>query len=266
MRGTIQNIVLGGFKCSLYLPPTYMEESIWAQRNGNDFESVPRYPVVYLLGEKNIVPLMDIIEEKMPDSKHRSRGCKPFILLGIETPNWEKDFSPWRATPLANRSPFTGGAPHFFEVLKTKIIPQINEKCRTDPSPTSTAIVGYSLAGLAALYALYTTGIASKVASVSGSLWYKDWVDYVSKQSIPSELENGLALYLSLGKKESQGASGMMATVDECTQKTYRALERQLLQTGHKAEDKLYFEYNDGDHFSEVPRRTAKAILFLEKE
>jgi len=239
IRGSISTLTIADYQCSLYLPKQYNSSNI------------SYFPVVYLLGESNILPIMQIVEKQF---------CPPFILLGIEAADWEKDFSPWNAEPLVKKSkPFTGGAPQFLLHLKQEIKPYIDSHFRTLPQPENTALAGYSLAGLTTLFALYTTNFAHNFASMSGSLWFYQWTDFCSKQSSASS--NKFRIYLSLGNTEKNSRHPLMSQVDDCTQTTIARLKKQFPQST----DTIFFEYNNGGHFSEISSRIAKALVWLQK-
>lgn len=270
MQGRISSHVLAGNKCSIYLPQAYLQQDILVQKHPSDIDKLTAFPVVYLLGEANIEPIISIVEEKMPDAKGKHRGCKPFILVGIESTNWERDFSPWRAEDSLKQTPFTGNADKYLAMVTDKLMPLITSTYRASSDPKDTAFAGYSLAGLTSVYAMYSTKKAHKIASISGSLWYNDWLSWCENQSIPeiTSTDDAYRIYLSLGKAESQTSNEQMATVDTCTQKTYRILQNQLssAQGARITDSNLFFEYTEGGHFSDVQQRIAKALEYLEAE
>lgn len=264
MRGTIMPLTAGGYRCSLYLPAKYYEEEAQAKLHGTRSQ-LGKYPLVLLLGESNIEPIMTYVEQKMP-LNGKSRGCKDFILLGIETSEWERDFSPWRAEPLSRTAkPFTGHADDFIATLQKSVIPHLLQSYRIYSDHTNVAIVGYSLAGLCALYSLYKGSVADNIACISGSLWFKNWLEFCGEQQIPADHTRLYRIYISLGASEKNTPNPVMATVDECTRKTFRMLQEQMTVIGKK-QDSVFFEYTDGGHFDNVPQRIVKALLYLEKE
>lgn len=253
MRGTISSHSILGRKCSIYLPPDYVSGK-------------GSFPVAYLLGESNITPIMNSVESRMEDPARRKSGCRQFILFALEATDWERDFSPWRDKEPPAQTKFTGGAGAFLSTLKSKIIPQINSAYRTVRDAQDTVLAGYSLAGLAALYGMFTQDFAMRIASVSGSLWYPKWTDWAATQSLPAATSAGASyrVYMSLGRDEKTTNNPLMATVETCTEKTYRIIQSKLDQLGQNSGDNLFFEYNPGNHFTDVAERTAKALVFLE--
>lgn len=321
ISGKIIPLTLENYQCSFYLPKNYESCNY-------------RYPVIYLLGESNIAPVISAItsvtsiersgiptvQPVIPtEEKESVLSTTGFLLLGIETQNWENDFTPWKAETLNKKSPaFTGGASTFLELLITKIKPYIDKNYRTLADANNTSLIGYSLAGLTTLYALYITHFANNFASCSGSLWYKDWISYtkninqlttdhmstlnyqtnVSKSissnnisnkqidsstfsqqrpltndhlfskkkelsdykstNIPLPTNRKLNIYLSLGNAEKNSRHPLMSQVETCTLKTIEILKQQFPSA------EIFFEYNNGGHFTEVPTRIAKAIIFLQ--
>ena len=79
--------------------------------------------------------------------------------------------APWDIPPISkNDTPCTGGADSYLDLLLSKIIPEAERQLRG--TPVWRGIAGYSLAGLFAVYAMYQTGAFSRIASMSGSLWF----------------------------------------------------------------------------------------------
>lgn len=239
MKGNIQNLSIAGYNCSLYLPPEY------------DM-SDKRYPVVYINGEDELQGIMEEMEI------HFGVECSAFIVLCIMVENWNEDFTPWPAPALSKKSdPFGGCTANYIKSLKDMIKPYMDEHYRTKPEPADTALVGYSLGGLTALYALYTSDEFGRIGSLSGSLWYDGWVEFINSHMPSDSIDR---VYLSLGKGEEHNRNQRMARVGDYTRKTAIALKEQL-----KSKEKIILEWNDGGHFTEVPNRFNKALLWLMK-
>ena len=149
---------------------------------------------------------------------------------------------------------------------------------RTKPEPEHAALAGYSLGGLTALYALYQTDCFGWVASLSGSLWYDGFCEYMEKER---PLRREVNVYLSLGKKERLSRNPRMGKVAACTERARQILESQLGQepAGEMKEEQadnrkgaddrsrsgeVCLEWNEGGHFHETAKRFARAILWWE--
>ena len=101
----------------------------------------------------------------------QKENSKDFHFLAIGNLNWERDLSPWPAPALGKEGDdFTGGGEKYLDCILSEILPLAKEKI--NGVPEFIGIAGYSLAGLFALYALYKTDVFTRVASMSGSLWF----------------------------------------------------------------------------------------------
>lgn len=147
---------------------------------------------------------------------------------------------------------------------------------RTKPEAENTALFGYSLGGLTAVYAIYKTDAFGAVASLSGSLWFDGFCAFMEREK---PLRRDLQVYLSLGKKESRSKNPRMAKVAECTERAGEILTGQLERSGgyddanegsfSKARkgngEVVYFEWNEGGHFHDIEGRFVKAIMWWTK-
>lgn len=131
--------------------------------------------------------------------------------------------------------------------------PFIDEKFSPGTTPRDRFILGYSLAGLTALYAMYVTEAFGGCAGCSGSLWYDGWQDFMSS----NHPYPGARIYLSLGKKEEKSRTARMAAVGDATRAAHRLLSE---DTAVKETELIW---NDGGHFSNIPERIAKAMVWL---
>lgn len=234
MKGTINNLNICGCPCVLYLPQGY-------QTSGTN------YSVVYMNGENEISEIMEAMEP------HFDVDCEEFILVDVHSENWGSDYTPWPAPALAKKAePFTGGASEYLNFLMNKIKPYIDENYKTKPE--NTALAGYSLGGLAALYALYTTEVFGKVGSLSGSLWYDGWIEFINDNK---PLNTGTKVYLSLGSGEKHNRNQKMASVERCTEETFEILKNQLQS------ENVMLQWNNGGHFEKIPERFQKALTWL---
>ena len=116
-------------------------------------------------------------------------------LLVVGKLQWYHDMTPWSCPPLSKRDPAaTGGADAYLETLASDIVPAARERIRG--SAPYVGIAGYSLAGLFALYAMYRCDCFARVASMSGSLWFPKFREYVLRHELVRKPEK---LYMSLG-------------------------------------------------------------------
>lgn len=176
---------------------------------------------------------------------------KPFTLAAVSKTAWNNEMSPWPSGPAASWDrPYAGLAEIYLSSLENKIIPSIISTL--GERPEYTAIAGYSLGGLFALYSLYRTNIFSRAASISGSLWYPGFADFAGANKLKCRPS---LIYFSLGDREAKKGSPVMRSVQEKTESIVSAFRKKGLN--------VIFEMNPGSHFSQPEMRTAKAIKAL---
>ena len=174
-----------------------------------------------------------------------------FHFLNVSGIKWNHDMSPWYNPPLPwEEEAATGGADEYLEMLITEIIPSAKERLYGEVSELG--IVGYSLAGLFSLYALYRCDVFDMAASVSGSLWFPGFKDFVFKNEMKKKPRK---LYLSLGDKEARTRNQTLRTIQENTESIAAYYKEKGLDAT--------FELNPGNHFREPELRTAKGVRWL---
>lgn len=173
-----------------------------------------------------------------------------FVLAAIDDVDWNSSLSPWPA-PAAFRGgeAFFGEADAHINSLTGHIMPAVRS-C-LDFAPSYSAIIGYSLDGLFALYSLYKTDAFARAASISGSLWYDGFLAYILANAPREKPER---IYFSLGERESATKNARLAAVYDCTVQA----EKHFAALGCKTA----FELNPGGHFVDVSKRIAKAINY----
>ena len=178
-------------------------------------------------------------------------NCPDLNLLCIGGLNWDHDMTPWYCPPLSkDGTPCTGGADEYLNLLLSEILSKTKERLKGAPSHL--CIAGYSLGGLFALYAMYRCDAFDRAASISGSLWFPRFKDYVLENSMKRMPDK---LYLSLGDKEAKTKQQLLKTVQANTEaivEHYRHLEINLT-----------FELNPGNHFKDAAIRSAKGIIAI---
>ena len=117
--------------------------------------------------------------------------------------------------------------------------------------PSYSALAGYSLGGLFALWASFHTDAFSRVISASGSLWYPGFVEYARAHSFSSALS---CVYLSLGKKEHRTPNRLLRNV--------RANTQDILELCRNRGVLARLDMNPGNHFQDVQERMAKGIAW----
>ena len=178
-------------------------------------------------------------------------GCLPFNLATISNLDWNHDMAPWdNPAAFKKGEPFTGGADDYLRLLVEEIIPRA-EKELAGP-PAWRGIAGYSLAGLFALYAIYQTDVFSRVGSMSGSLWFPGFKEYIFTHE-PKRRPD--CIYFSLGDKESKTRNPVLKTGQDNPAEIRAFYQRIGLDTE--------FQMNPGNHFVQGIERTAAGIQWL---
>ena len=169
-------------------------------------------------------------------------------LLVVGNLQWYHDMTPWSCPPLSKRDPAaTGGANAYLETLASEIVPAARKRIRgTAPY---VGLAGYSLAGLFALYAMYRCDCFARVASMSGSLWFPKFREYVLRHAMVRKPEK---LYISLGDAEAKTKHTILKTVQENTETIVRCYQELGVD--------VCWELNPGNHFRDATLRSAKGI------
>lgn len=236
MKIQIKKLLLGGRECTVCTPPAYEK-------------SERKYPVIYINGA---APLAEIVEELTKEGI-----CLDFFLVSVESKSWKDDFTPWVTEEIREGEGKPGGfAVQYLNVLVEEIKPGIDALFPTESDREHTSILGYSLGGLAAIYSLFYNRSFGNAASISGSLWYEGFLEYI--QHTPPCQEKA-RVYLSLGKKESKSRNRRMAEVGNATK------EAAQIFTQAYGSDNICLQWNNGGHFYEVERRYAHAVAWLRK-
>ena len=190
-----------------------------------------------------------ILPEKLKESEHQwlksmaTRHEGNFVVIsGV---NWEEDLTPWKA-PGLKTGEFSGKAQYFLEMLKGDLF--FNLEISLQIKKAERSLVGVSLSGLFAVWASLSMPLFSSVGSVSGSLWYDGFLEWMKKNT---DTVTG-RYYFSLGDKEKDGKNRRLASVEEST---LEAVD--LLKSVGK---EVTFEYNEGNHFGPLIERIEKAI------
>lgn len=168
-------------------------------------------------------------------------------LVHVSGFDWDESFSPWPAEGLKKGEWFKGSAGMTLLGLLTDFFPFIEPPLRI-ASPKR-ALAGVSLSGLFAVWAVHKSDAFEAVASVSGSLWYDNFPEWVAKHRISPSVRK---VYLSLGEKEKNAKNPRVARVEDAT--------REVAETLASQEVPVVFELNPGTHFSALLPRLEKAL------
>ena len=169
-------------------------------------------------------------------------------LAAISGVDWNRELSPWSAPKVfRGGADFGGEGPAFLDALTGRIVPLA--EAQLGFAPVCRTIAGYSLAGLFALWSVFQTDMFDRVASVSGSLWFDGFMDYMRSSAPPNGLRR---IYLSLGDREKNVRNQRMAAAEDCTRRAAELLRGWNIP--------VMFEMNPGGHFQDIPGRIARGV------
>jgi predicted alpha/beta superfamily hydrolase len=173
--------------------------------------------------------------------------CVSIVVIG--NVNWNDDMTPWPAEGVFKKAkPFGGHAAIFLDKLTNEIIPKAEKSLGIENAERT--IMGVSLSGLFAVWACFNTNAFTNIISISGSLWYDGFVEWMEKQTPSPQLKKVCML---LGEKEKNAKDKRMATVEE---RTNAAAD--MLKT--KSQAAVTFELVEGTHFSPILPRLDRAL------
>lgn len=208
----------------------------------------------FIKGKTDDAPLI-VIPSFKDNSLNLKKGIekitdKDFTLLTIYVSDWNNDLSPYEAPSIfKGTSDFKGNADSFLEYvldLIKKVV--LEEKVK----PIYKALTGYSMAGLFAIYTLFKTNEFLKVGSVSGSLWYPLFIEFVENNKV---LHGISTFYMSLGDKEKKTSNKIMSQVETNSLIIFERIKPQF--------NNSKFELNPGNHFKDEDLKIAKCIAYL---
>lgn len=178
----------------------------------------------------------------------RSMTDRPFAFAAFEITDWNTQLSPWTAPPVFGNEPFGSGAAETLSFLETALVPELFRRFSLSKD-TPVILGGYSLAGLFALWAAYSSDSFAAAAGASPSVWFPGWLDFISGRA-PAVGR----VYLSLGKKEEKARNKTMAAVGENIRRQYAELASNNIPS--------VLEWNEGNHFTEPELRTARGFAW----
>lgn len=172
-------------------------------------------------------------------------------FIAIDEAHWEQALTPWPAPAVFKNTPdFGGGAKDYLHWLTQTVLPQVKTDFQLQPSWQG--LLGYSLGGLFAAYAAYHTTAFSRIASVSGSLWFDHWQAFIRQHPLPTLPHKA---YFSVGEREKYTRHPRLASVEQATVFTQRIWQQQGVES--------VLEHHPGGHFQDVVPRMAQAVRYL---
>ena len=174
-------------------------------------------------------------------------------IVVIEDVNWNDDLTPCPAVGVFKKAkPFGGKAAAFLNKLINEIIPEAERDLGIEDAERT--LLGVSLSGLFAVWAAFNTDAFTNIISISGSLWYDGFVEWMKEQTPSPQLRKVCML---LGEKEKNAKEKRMATVEERSLAAADILKAKSLAA-------VSFELVEGTHFSPILPRMERAMMTLE--
>jgi predicted alpha/beta superfamily hydrolase len=209
-----------------------------------------------------ILPVGGEAAELMEDQHARldrvlNKGAAPAFMLAVfEIPGWDDALSPWPAPALlSGESAFGGNARATLDWITGRLIPGVEERA---PCVRAGArgLLGYSMAGLFALWTACQTGAFAVFASCSGALWYEGFPEYMADHSPMA----ACSVYLSLGTKEEKAHNPRFAQIGEVT----RRIAAQMASSPMVKDSAMV--WHPGGHFHLIGERLAAAQLWMAQQ
>ena len=163
-------------------------------------KTTSKYPVLVLTdGMQNIKHAIGSIELLT-----RTGSIPPIIVVGIQSVNRTKDFSP----TVSENSPGSGNGPKYLEFIEKEVLPFVDSNYRTHPFRV---LEGHSLGGIFTAYALMEKPeLFDAHIILSPSFWWNK-EEFINKSGTffkaNQHLEKGM--YFSIGEDESSSKWGM---------------------------------------------------------
>lgn len=176
-------------------------------------------------------------------------------IVVIEDVSWNDDLTPWPAEGVFKKAkPFGGKAAAFLNRLTLEIIPEAERDLGVKDAERT--ILGVSLSGLFAVWSAFNSDAFTNIISISGSLWYDGFVEWMNGQTLSPQLKKVCVL---LGEKEKNSKEKRMATVEERTLAAANILKA-------KSQAAVLFELVEGTHFSPIMPRMERAFEVVYEE
>ena len=189
------------------------------------------------------------IRENLDVGLEELAGKYGVSIVVIEDVNWNDDMTPWAAEGVFKKAkPFGGRATSFLDKLTNEIIPKTEKNLGVEDAERT--IMGVSLSGLFAVWAGFNTDVFTNIISISGSLWYVGFTEWMNEHAPSPKLKKVCVL---LGEKEKNAKDKRMATVEEKTLSAANILKS-------KSQAAVLFELVEGTHFSPILPRLERAF------
>ncbi len=171
------------------------------------------------------------------------------VITGMD---WQNVFSPWPAKGVpAGTEDFKGESPEFLNLLQQAVIPEVEKKLGVSAQPERT-LAGVSMSGLFTLWQWPQSSLFHNIISLSGSFWYKGFMQWFEKQNFSDK--TGYAFFL-LGMQEPKSNVAAFNIVGENTEKIVKTLKASGVRVD--------FKWVPGNHYQNGLERLNLAMTYL---
>ena len=189
------------------------------------------------------------IRNEALDLEALSEKCSVSIVQ-VNGVDWNDDLTPWPAHGVFKKAkPFGGKADAFLGQLVDTCLPDIEGSLCLDEGVERT-LLGVSLSGMFAVWAGFSTDVFTNIISISGSMWYDGFAEWVATHRMSPCVRKVCML---LGVREKDTKEARMANVHADT----AAVAKSLAVNSHA---EVIFETVEGTHFSPVMPRISRAF------
>ena len=235
MKKEVENFILDGTVCSVHCFGAFPQD-----------QQLPLFvmPVAFSADD-----MMEGQHARLDDSIES--GLVPaFITVTFVVAHWNDDLSPWAAPAIfKGEEDFAGNASKTLEWIMARLVPAMQERY---PVGGLKGIIGGSMGGLFALWAIHETDFFDICACCSGSLWYSGLVDYLQTHRPKAPF-----VYLSLGIQEKKARNKAFRQVEEATR-----CAAELLEASPATKD-VVLELLPGGHSGHTGLRFARAHIWM---
>ncbi len=201
--------LLGSCKKEIFNPALTQEFAIQSTANGATYNikvglpanydtSVEKYASIYVLDGKENFEFVSNQCKEISDQL----AVPNVVVISI---GWGQDRS-IDYTP-SKVSSVTGGGPEFLDLIKTQLIPAIEERYRVDTTRNSRVILGHSYGGLFGAYAFSAhNSLFGNYLLLSPSLWFDDLITLqFEKDNREKNNSREQLVFMGLGEAENAG-------------------------------------------------------------
>lgn len=170
-----------------------------------------------------------------------------FVMAAIAIDDWEVELTPWHDPAVSKNREVGEHALDTLDYITDHLVPWLTERYGNTPF----VLGGYSLGGLFARWTVSKVHCFEAAAAVSPSLWIAAWQGFSDAHDVYARY-----VYLSLGDREEHTRNKAIAQVGDNIRWEHEHLKQEL------GPDNTVLEWNQGNHFTDSARRTAKGFAW----